>query len=177
MMIGRNRFNVYLLLLLAGLLAGGCRTAESKQKKELSILRVHVEANPGWTDRTVTVSLPRTNSVSVTVEKDPFLTEADVKEARVVDVAGGFDLQIQFDQEGTWLLEQYSASNNGRHFVIFASFGEKLKLSRWLAAPKIVHLIPNGVLLFTPDATREEAGQIALGLNNVAKKTQKDSKW
>jgi hypothetical protein len=46
-----------------------------------------------------------------------------------------------------------------------------LKDCRWLAAPVISHRIGDGVLVFTPDATREEAEEIALGLNNVAKKT------
>ena len=41
---------------------------------------------------------------------------------------------------------------------------------RWLAAPRINKRIADGVLVFTPDATREEAEQIALGLNNLAQK-------
>jgi hypothetical protein len=33
--------------------------------------------------------------------------------------------------------------------------------------------ISDGVLVFTPDASREEADRIVLGLNNVAKEAQK----
>ena len=43
---------------------------------------------------------------------------------------------------------------------------------RWLAAPKISQPITNGLLIFTPDATEEEARQIVQGLNNAAKKYQ-----
>ena len=54
--------------------------------------------------------------------------------------------------------------------AIFSQFGEEMKDYRWLAAPVINRRISDGVLVFTPDATREEAEEIALGLNNVAKK-------
>ena len=40
--------------------------------------------------------------------------------------------------------------------------------ARWLAAPRISQRIKDGVLVFTPDATREEAERIVRGLNNVA---------
>ena len=48
-----------------------------------------------------------------------------------------------------------------------------MKDYRWLAAPVISHRISDGVLVFTPDATREEAEEIALGLNNVSKKVHR----
>jgi hypothetical protein len=34
----------------------------------------------------------------------------------------------------------------------------------------INHRIGDGVLVFTPDATRDECEEIAIGLNNVSKK-------
>ena len=74
-------------------------------------------------------------------------------------------MSIQFDHQGTLLLEQYSTLNRGRKFAIFTQFGDKLKESRWLAAPIISRRITDGLLMFTPDATREEAEQIARGLN------------
>ena len=43
----------------------------------------------------------------------------------------------------------------------------------WLAAPMTNKRISDGVLVFTPDASREEADRIVLGLNNVAKEAQK----
>ena len=84
---------------------------------------------------------------------------------------------MQFDRHGSWLLEQYSTQNLGRHFAIFSQFAappdQKLNQGRWLAAPKLTQRITNGVLTFAPDATREEAEQIVVGLNNVAKKLHK----
>jgi murein DD-endopeptidase MepM/ murein hydrolase activator NlpD len=47
--------------------------------------------------------------------------------------------------------------------------GRKTRDGRWLAAPIITRRISNGVLVFTPDCSREEADQLVLGLNNVAK--------
>ena len=55
---------------------------------------------------------------------------------------------------------------------IFCQFGEKLGKARWLAAPVISRRNSNGLLVFTPDADREEAAEIELGLNNLARKTQ-----
>ena len=81
---------------------------------------------------------------------------------------GGFAIEIQFDENGTWLLEQYSAANPGGHFAIFGQWGDKLANGRWLAAPLITRRIADGVLAFTPDCSRAEADQLVPGLNNVA---------
>jgi preprotein translocase subunit SecD len=83
---------------------------------------------------------------------------------------GGFALRIQFDHRGTILLEEYTTANRGRMVAIFSQFGDELKDYRWLAAPVISRPITDGVLIFTPDTNREEAEEIATGLNNVSKK-------
>jgi hypothetical protein len=70
---------------------------------------------------------------------------------------------------GGWLLEQYTTANKGKHLAISAEFGEM----RWLAAPKITQRLGEGRLVFTPDATREEAERIVDGVNRVAKRAQK----
>jgi hypothetical protein len=57
---------------------------------------------------------------------------------------------------------------------VFCKFGRD---PRWLAAPQITKHLSAGVFTFTPDATREEAERIVTGLNNVAEKVKKDSKW
>jgi len=98
------------------------------------------------------------------------LTEANTVAARVIDTRGGFAIQIQFDESSALVLEQYSAGNPGKHFVIFGQWGEKRADGRWLAAPLITHRIAGGNLSFTPDMPREEADRLVLGLNNVAKK-------
>jgi preprotein translocase subunit SecD len=118
------------------------------------------------------VLVSRAQPEPVNVEKSPFLTEVDIAEVKVVEAVGGFALQVRFDQHGAWLLEQYSGGNPGRRFAIFSMFGEKPVQSRWIAAPVIPRRIADGTLVFTPDASREEAEQIAAGLNHLAHKTQ-----
>jgi len=102
------------------------------------------------------------------------LTEGNVKEAKVIDTPGGFAVQLQFDEQGTWLLEEYTTANRNKHIVIASQFvapgEEKINKGRWLAAPKIGTHITDGLFSFTPDATREEAERIAAGINNVAHK-------
>jgi len=178
MRIGGRRFNIYLALALV--LLCGCQSPETKRKKALSTFRIHLEANPFTpAEQTEEISVPRSNPVKFIVQKAPLLTEEFVKEAKLADVRGGFALRVQFDRRGTWLLEQYTTGNMGKHFAIFSQFAEppdeKLNKGRWLAAPRISQHIGSGILLFTPDASREETEQIVLGLNNLAKKLGKES--
>jgi hypothetical protein len=180
MIIGRSRFNIYLLLALVAVSLCGCRTGkteEDKKSKLLATLRVHLEATGDDTFGSVTVPIYRASPVDITAEKDAFLTEAHVASARVVSALGGFELQIQLNRQGTWLLQNYSASNPGKHYAIFTQFGEKGKKSRWLAAPIFSRVMSNGILQFTPDASREECDEIATGLNNLAKKNESNEKW
>lgn len=171
MLIRAMRYNTYLLL-LALLVSAGCQSPETKQKKQVAVLRVHLEVFPDSTGLNEPVSVCRASPIVVTINKSPFVTEAEVIGAKVVEDPGGFALQIQLDRRGTQLLELYTASYPGKHLAIFSRFGEKLGKSRWLAAPVISRRISNGLLVFTPDTDREEAAQIELGLNNLARKTQ-----
>jgi preprotein translocase subunit SecD len=160
------RFNFYLLALVAAAFGAGCASG-GFHKKQISTLELYLECLPDGTDRSKPVPIFREHPVMVNVESDPFLTAANLSEAQVVTSGDTFQLRLQFNQRGTWLLEQYSARYPQKRFAIFSQWGEKLKEGRWLAAPKIPHRISDGVLVFTPDATREEAEQIALGLNNL----------
>ncbi len=175
MITGRSRFNLYLLVV--ALAAGGCLTHKDPKAKELATLRVHLEAGSQDTDRSVQAPIYRASPVQVQIQNEPFLSELEVSSAKVVDVLGGFDLQIQLNHEGTMLLQQYSANNRGRRYVVFSQFGEKGKQARWLAAPVFSRLMSDGLIQFTPDASREEAEDIAIGLNNTAKKNEADMKW
>jgi hypothetical protein len=177
MITGRRRFNLYLLAALLAMAACGCQTEKDKKDKELATFRFYLQAGPEDTDRSMEVPVYRAQPVQIRVRKEPDLTEAQVASARVVDVLGGFDLLIQLDRQGTWLLQQYSATYSGKHYVVFSQFGEKAKETRWLAAPQFKHLLSDGILQFTPDATREEAEEIAKGLNNLAKKNESTDKW
>ena len=165
-----NRFKIYLLMTLAAAALCGCQTSgETNPKKLLSTLRLHLEASRGGPKANEVVPIYRKKPIMVCVEKTPFLTEQHVSDAKVVDVVGGFALRIQFDQRGTVLLEQCSTGNRGRKIIIFSQFGDQMKDFRWLAAPVISRRMADGVLVFTPDANREEAEEIAIGLNNVSK--------
>jgi hypothetical protein len=176
MKIRCDRFNIYLLVALAALVASGCASSSEKKNRRLvATLRLHLEANRDSTKSSESVPVYRAKPVWVNVQKMPFLTEGYVARAQVIDVVGGFALRIEFDHRGTGLLEEYTTANRDRKIAVFCQFGEKIKDYRWLAAPVISHRITDGVFTFTPDASRDEAEEIVLGLNNVAK--QVHDKW
>ena len=165
------RFNLYLALAAALALLCGCQT--HKQKGPISALRVHIQTNPDSLGLSQNISVVRSDPVLLTIQKEPILTEANIVSAKAVDSPGGFAIEIQFDENGTWLLEQASAANPGGHFAIFGQWGDKLATGRWLAAPLITHRIANGLLSFTADCSRAEADRLVLGLNNVAAQIRK----
>jgi preprotein translocase subunit SecD len=142
------------------------------KQEQTAAMRVHIELAPeraGDVTVSQTVSVLRADPVEVTIDKQPILTEANIVAAKVIDTPESPAIEVRFDENGTWILEQYSASNPGRHFVIFGQWGKDLKDGRWLAAPLITKRISDGILSFTPDMTRDEADQFVLGLNNLAK--------
>jgi preprotein translocase subunit SecD len=104
----------------------------------------------------------------VQIATEPILTEANIVAAGLIETPGGFAVKVKFDQSGSWTLEQFSAMNPGKHFVIFGQWGEKLVNGRWLAAPSITRRMASGTLAFTPDASRAEAEQLVKGLNVAA---------
>jgi preprotein translocase subunit SecD len=173
-----RRFNLYLplALLIILTLAQGCQSADHKRRTEVATLRVHLEVNFDPTDRTKEVPIYRKNPISIPIDRSPLLTELQVKEARVVeDSIGGYALRVEFDKRGSWLLEQVTTGNRGKRLPVFCTFMSPTADAaegRWLAAPLISKRIADGVLVFTPDASIEEARQIAVGLNNAAKKYQ-----
>jgi|SRR5687768_8890358 len=147
--------------------------AGAKEKKEAATLRVHLES-PAAENRTEAIKIPRENPAVITIEKNPILTEFNVSRAEIVpEVDGGFTVKVHFDRRGTWLLENYTASYPGRRFAIHGAFGP----SRWLGAPVISRRVANGILQFTPDASREEAERFIRGLNRTAAKIQKREKF
>jgi len=171
MRIRLARFNIILLATLLSLALAGCQSAEKKYQKQIGSLRVHLEVNPDISTLSNPVPIYRESPVMINVEKSPFLTEADVEEARVVPRLAGFAIFIKFTRRGAWLLENYSASNSGRRFAVFVQYGPNGEHSRWLAAPKTNGRITDGTLSFTPDASYEEAEEIVLSLNNAARKS------
>lgn len=168
MMIRFLRFNSYLALALVLALAAGCKSTKPRKLKEAS-LRLHLEVNPDGSDRNEPIPVGRQQPFQVNVEKRAFLTEFNIERATVMDTMGGYSISVQFDKEGSWLLEQYTTANKGKRMAIAAEFGEM----RWLAAPVMSQRIANGLLIFTPDASREEAEKLVGGLNRFAEKVRK----
>jgi hypothetical protein len=174
MKIRWSTFNIYLL---GAIFLVGCKSPQEKidaadsrrQKKEVSTIRFHIEASDETPGRTSPVPVLRAAPVMVNVYKEPFLSEHDVLGAVIADYMGGFVIQIQFDPHGTFVLDSVSTSSKGKRVAIMSDFGEK----RWLAAPLLTRRIADGVITFTPDATREEAERIVRGLNNAATKLKK----
>src|SRR5436190_14350675 len=121
MIIQLARFNIYLVLGLAVGLVAGCKTdEESKREKERSTFQLRQESNPDPMGRTEQISVYREHPVRFVVSRVPFLNEAQVKEAKVIDVVGGFALRIEFDKEGALLLEEYTSATRGGHIAVFS---------------------------------------------------------
>jgi preprotein translocase subunit SecD len=169
-----RQFNIYLTLAATLALLCGCQT--DKPHGPTGALRVHIEASPDSSGMTQTISVVRADPVQITIAQEPVLTEANIIAAKIIEAPGGFAIEVRFDETGSWVLEQYTAANTGRHLAIFGQWGDKLANGRWLAAPLITHRIGDGVLAFTPDMSRPEAGQFAVGLSNVAQFYQNQSK-
>jgi preprotein translocase subunit SecD len=178
MKVYTSRFNHFLSVALLAASLCGCASLGHKDEP-LAAMRVHIELAPdnvtGAMGDAETVSVLRAAPVKITIQKQPILTEGNIVAAKVIDTPDAPAIEVRFDENGTWILEQYSASNPGFHFVIFGQWGKKLANARWLAAPIINQRINNGILSFTPDMTRGEANQFVQGLNNVAKQFQTGS--
>lgn len=169
MVIHWMRFNSYLLLLALALC--GCETTGSKSDKAFARLTVAVESNREAKGRSESITVSRAQPITLNIQTSALLNETHVAEARIMDTFAGFTMLIQFNSMGTHLLEQFTAQYPGRRFAIAAQFGEKGEKElqmRWLAAPILNRRITDGILAFTPDASREEAELMVRGLNNVA---------
>jgi hypothetical protein len=116
-------FNLYFSLVCL-LLAAGCasdKQADEKKahKKEQSTIRLYLEAHGGGTG----VVLVTRQKIPMLVEREPFLTEADLKKASLVNEPDGtYAIQLVFDEHATLVLDMTSTSNKGRHIVIFTQF-------------------------------------------------------
>jgi hypothetical protein len=160
-----RRFNNYLSAVVLLLLLAGCASSETKkQKKEMTALRLFLEAEYDTGDKTEVVPIYRSAPVPLRVFKEPFLDSAYLTEASLVDTMGGFAIVLRFDFHGTLVLENVTTAYRGSRIAIHAEFTD----SRWLGAPRMATRITDGVLAFTPDATRTEAERIVRGLNNAA---------
>lgn len=140
------------------------------EKEPLAILRIHLESESSAAGSTKTVSVERSQPVMVNISTDPILTEADVIAARLLATPGGFAVELDFEETAGWRLEQYTATNPGKHLAIFGQWSDKLEDGRWLAAPIIVRRMGSDKLVFAPDASHGEMERWVKGLSAVAKK-------
>jgi hypothetical protein len=160
-------FNLYFIV---AIFIAGCATSEkSKQKKEQSTVRLHLEVPVSDDNQRSGTVLVTKEKIPVNVDREPFLTEGDLHHAEIVASPGGFGIALNFADHGMFQLDMVSTSNKGRRIAVLMQFPE----SHWVAAPVIAHRIANGVLTFTPDLTLEEAQRAVRGLNNVAEKARK----
>ena len=169
--IALSRFNLYLLIALTGMAGSACQS--SKSKKVETTLRIHTEARDE-ASFTRTVKVFKDETVTMIINEMPLLSDADVVDAQVVEALGGFAIQFKFNPMGRWQLDKHTGINIGRHYAIFVLFGEKPSVARWIAAPIISNRIANGVIIFTPDCTREEAELIVQGLPQEQKEEKPD---
>lgn len=178
MLIRPSGFNLYLLAVVALIAICGCQSTETKLQKQTAVFRLHLEDRSSDTNHSRVVPVYRSAPVMIPIQKAPILTENQVRKASVVESMGGFQMQVQFNRQGSLLLEQYTSGNPNQHLIIFCNFTSPtnldVHLDRWLAAPRIGKRITSGLITFTPDATREESDLIANSLNNVSKKNGND---
>ncbi|MBC8001566.1 MAG: hypothetical protein H7X97_03165 [Opitutaceae bacterium] len=176
MMIRCFRFNLYLFYLATvPLLLWGCSSGKNKAE-EITTLRIHIETSDPDSERVLTAPVYRANPKVITVNRSFFLNENDVMRASVERTNSAFSIKLELTRHGAIVLETETTSNKGRRMAIFSQFGDV----RWLAAPVIRRRIDGGILVFTPDATEEEAERIVKGLNNLAKKNNNERdpfKW
>jgi preprotein translocase subunit SecD len=168
----RSWFNIYLL---GALIFCGCAT--DPKKKELAAIRLHLEKNDDGHLRTGPVLVTQ-QRIPVNVDREYFLSEGDVINAEVVETMGGYAIELFFDGQGAHTLDMATTSNKGQRIAILVQYPlpDKKQFSRWVAAPMIQKRIANGVFIFTPDLTREEAERVTRGLKNAAEQAAKANK-
>jgi hypothetical protein len=118
------KFNIYLALASLFLAAGCASKRASFAKKEQSTVRLYLEGNRKDLTGTGTVLVTR-ERYPVTIERAPFLTEADLRQASMVSDPGpngGYSIQLVFNDHGTLMLDMLTTANRGRHIVVFSQF-------------------------------------------------------
>lgn len=126
MKIRSGSFNIYFTLALACLAAtlAGCALMwdTTGAHKELTSMRFYLEGERPHSSTSGTV-LVTSNKFPYIIEREPFLDESDLSKASMVkDPDGSFYIQLNFNDHGTLLLDMYTASNKGKHIIIFSQF-------------------------------------------------------
>lgn len=184
-------FNIYLLA-AAAVLGGGCNTpGQLSPKKDYATLRVFLESRPG----NGTLVHVGHDKIPIYVDTEPFLTEADLSGARLVENADGTAaIHVTFSDHGGLVLDMNTTGNRGKRLVFYSQLrphqGSKatpeenvvgdetaglgsLTFSPWLAVLPVRAGITGGSVQFTPDVSHEQAGLIVRGLNNMVSELDK----
>jgi preprotein translocase subunit SecD len=169
MRAARPCINLLLALALFAAGAAGCASSDKKEKaKYLKHVRVHVETRHDIPERSMPAEL--SNGMRYMVERLPILNENHVSGAAILDSQGGYQVELRFDDMGTRILESYTSAAAGRHLAIMADIDGE---GRWVAAPLIRRRIANGVLAFSPAASREDMERLVQGLNREVERRRK----
>lgn len=165
------RFNLhFVVLLLVGGLLGCATSAERTEKNQLTSLRVHLEGRRNiMQDGGKAVFR---SGMELDILPDIITSDLDLESAEIVEAVGGFSLRLTFNAHGRFKLETLSTANRDKRLAIFMQWDidKDQTENRWVAAPLLRGRITGGTLVFTPDATREEAERLVRGLNNAVKK-------
>ena len=119
-----HKFNTYLALASLFLAAGCASKRASFAKSEQSTIRLYLEGNRQDLTGTGTVLVTR-DRFPVTIERAPFLTEADLRQATMIDEPGpngGYSIELLFNDHGSLMLDMLTTANRGHHIVIFSQF-------------------------------------------------------
>lgn len=151
-------------LLMAGVLWVGCASSKKDDPdKQYSTLRLHMETTPNSMG-SGKVKIIRSNPITVNIEKEPFLDEGFVLQARVMQTPGGPAIGVEFTDRGALRLQMATSPRPGRRIAIWSRWED----GRWLAAHQFRRGLEDGILVFVPDASLEEMERIVRGLNNMA---------
>jgi hypothetical protein len=119
-----HKFNIYLALASLFLAAGCASKRATFAKEEQSTMRLYLEGNRKDVSGTGTVLVTR-ERYPVTIERAPFLTEADLTQAKMVDEPGpngGYSIELVFNDHGTLMLDMLTTAHRGAHIVVFSQF-------------------------------------------------------
>jgi hypothetical protein len=167
-------FNAVLAVLVFSSVCSSAADASSgkarRNAKPLKHIRLYLETRHDIPERSMEASVGRSSPMKFVVEKLPFLSEIHVERASLVEELGGFQLRIEFNRVGKQLLENYTSAAIHRHLLVMTDIDGD---ARWIAAPLIRRRIRDGVLVFSPDASRDEMNRLVEGLNREARKREK----
>lgn len=119
-------FNTYFAAALICFISG-CATKTPEQRQQ-STMRLFLEG-PRADTSTGTVLVTR-QRFPVNIERDPFLTEADLSSAMLVDDPSGdgtYEIQLAFNEHGTLLLDMITSANRGKHIIVYSQFPDSAK--------------------------------------------------